>query len=182
MPEPIYMMYEVEGIHQNHMRYVKSSTNWGTTQQLMSGSCMDYQKERDGSSCGDHWGDGGMQQLTISAFWRGSVTTSLWAMYRYWHPNGKIGTFTGGCFPWWSTEDQDCVADPSEGQFAAGFDGPWFQAADIDVTLEKHGCTTGPKPYTIETEEYDEDTGTTTTSESTAIGSNRVYYPCGLGA
>jgi hypothetical protein len=149
MPSPIYMYYEITGFHQNHMRFVKSSGNWGVTQMLMTGHCMSSQNERSTvrgteSRCEESGhGDGAQASAPVigSAGWMGG-STHLFAMYKYWHPFSDIGLFTKGCFPWWSTKDQDCVADPREGG--------WLISLNVapriyDLTSSKAGCKDGPK-------------------------------------
>jgi len=150
MPSPIYMHYELTGFHQNHMRFVKSSGNWGTTQMLMTGHCMKSQEERESEKLGksvcseNGFGDGAQAGFSPLGLFTldPHFSTHLFAMYKYWHPNSDVGLFTKGCFPWWSTKDQDCVADPREGGWLTSLNvAPYI----FDLTSSKAACKDGPK-------------------------------------
>lgn len=233
MAKPIYMYYELSGFHQNHMRFVKSSGNFGTTQMLMTGHCMDSQKERSSERLGDSncvaggWGDGAQASFgylgpvvssvrwllsTITMGWvsKGEwmpahIDTNLFAMYKYWHPVSDVGLFTKGCFPWWSTKDQKCVADPREGG--------WLTSLNVaphiyDLTSRKDGCYDGPEKVKCDVSQNGAPMSGTLHStnwpdlmagqtkirgeaatlpisgrgDKACVGGNRVFYPCGLAA
>lgn len=162
MEGPIYMYYEVDGFHQNHMRYIKSSTNWGTTQMLMTGTCTTANmEERKGSRC-TH---GGLGDGAQSSFFSGS--TGHAAIYKYWHPNSAIGQFSQGCFPWWSTKDKDCVDDPRNGGFLAPFrfNIP-FTTIAFDPVIVKDACKDGPEEIACNPEDYTLATGASISCKS----------------
>ena len=44
--QEILVYYEIEGLHQNHLRFIKSTQSFDSYRQLRTGDCLDYQKER----------------------------------------------------------------------------------------------------------------------------------------
>lgn len=51
--EQILIYWEIEGFHQNHIRYIKSNQNFDAFRQIRTGDCMGYQAKRTGCKAED---------------------------------------------------------------------------------------------------------------------------------